>query len=118
MSQTPIYSLEEMIQGQAHPYILFNEAIRRLEVMASKVAFDFENAPPGTPDDGDVVIVGTGSGLFAGQDGRIAYRAGTSWRFVTPRDGELWRVAAGFWRHVLDSNGDSTWIEVDIIDAS
>lgn len=111
MSQTPIYALEEMIQGQAHPYVLFNEAIRTLEVMAAKVASDFEDAPPGAPADGDVVIVGTGSGVFAGQDGNVAYRAGSSWRFVTPRDGELWRVAAAYYRH----DGGS-WVEVDIID--
>lgn len=113
MSQTPIYSLEEMIQGQSHPFVLFNEAIRTLEAMASKVASGFENAPPGSPADGDVVIVGTGSGAFLAQDGNVAYRAGTSWRFVTPRDGELWRVGIGWYRHDAGS-----WIEVDIIEVS
>lgn len=113
MSQTPIYGLEEMIQGQAHPFVIFNDAVRALEAMASKAAASFENAPPGSPDDGDVVVVGTGTGAFAGQDGRIAYRAGNAWRFVAPRDGELWRIGPGWYRH--DSG---SWIEVDIIDAS
>lgn len=113
MPQTPIYALEEMIQGQAHPYVLFNEAIRTLEVMAAKVASNFEDAPPGTPEDGDVVIVGTGSGAFLGRDGEVAYRAGSSWRFATPRDGELWRVAAAYYRHAAGS-----WVEVDIPDAA
>lgn len=112
MSQTPIYNIEEMEDPPASPDIIINEAIRRLEVMASKVALDFEDAPPTSIADGDVYVVDTGTGAFAGHDDEIVYRSGNAWHFVDAREGELWCIGSAYYRRT--STG---WTEVVIADA-
>ena len=51
------------------------------------------NDPPGTPDDGDLYIVGTGTGAWAGHDDELAMYVdeGDFWRFYEPGS----RVAMG-----------------------
>lgn len=108
---TPIYSITEMVQAQAQPHVIFNEALRRLEVIAGKVAASFENDPPSTPAAGDVVVVGTGTGSFSGEDDNVAYFSGAAWEFITPRDGEIWAIGGDWYRF------DSGWVEIEITDA-
>jgi hypothetical protein len=113
---TPIYDMAEMIQSQANPHVIFNEAIRKLEVIAGKVAASFEDAPPGSPAEGDVVVIGTGSGAFAGRDDEIAYRSGGAWLFITAQEGEIWSIGTGSpagWYRFAGSGG---WIEITITD--
>lgn len=110
---TPIYDMAEMIQSQANPHVIFNEAIRKLEVIAGKVAASFSSAPPGTPAEGDVVVVGdTATGAFVGREDDIAYYSGGAWLFIAPQEGEIWSIAAG-WHRFAGSGG---WVEITITD--
>ncbi len=96
---TPIYDMAEMVQAQANPHVIFNEAIRKLEVIAGKVAGSFQDAPPGSPDEGDVVVVGTGSGGFAGRDDQVAYFSGGQWRFIQTQGGEIWSIGGDVYQY-------------------
>lgn len=107
---TPLYDTTEMVQAQAQPHVIFNEAIRRLEVIAGKVALSFEDTPPGSPEEGDVHVVGTGSGAFDDRDDEIAYFSGGGWLFIEPQENEIWAIDSGWYRFA------SGWIEITITD--
>lgn len=50
---------------------------------------DISNAPPTTPSDGDIYIVGTApTGAFAGKANQIAYYENSAWTFTAPRTNE------------------------------
>lgn len=59
--------------GILQPDLLFNALLYYTAAWAQAVILSFENAPPGSPDDGDMHLVGTGSGLFTGHDDELAY---------------------------------------------
>lgn len=47
-----------------------------------------QNAPPGSPTDGQAYLVGTsGSGDWAGQSNKVAVRVSGTWGYITPYDG-------------------------------
>jgi hypothetical protein len=71
-----------------------NDVYARLSLMASDgrsiPVIAWQNAPPSTPAHGDRYLVATGSGAWAGQNGRFAEynTSGTAgWLFVTPKAG-------------------------------
>jgi len=47
-----------------------------------------QNAPPGSPTNGQAYLVGTsGSGDWAGQDNKVAVRIAGAWGYISPYDG-------------------------------
>lgn len=108
---TPIYDMAEMIQSQANPHVIFNEAIRKLEVIAGKVAASFSSAPPGTPAEGDVVVVGAAAtGAFVGREYDIAYYSGGAWLFINAQVGEIWAIGSSWYRLTSVSG----WVAITI----
>lgn len=108
--------------SQATPEITHNEALYMLEALTHG-AIDRTNAPPGSPADGDVYLVGTaGSGAWAGRSNHIAVWMDGSWGFIPgfDDDGALIAIGAaheGLTIYVHDENlyyrwTGSTWSPV------
>jgi hypothetical protein len=91
MSLTPHLALPLLAAAQAQKHVTHNEALALIDALA-QIAIDarFVTAPPAEPDTGMRVIVGAGaSGVFAGQDGMIAWFDAGAWRFIAPKAGFL-----------------------------
>lgn len=91
MSTTPLFDITEWEQDQEQPHITVNTAIRICEIMSQLVIADQTTTPPGSPADGDAYYIdGAGTGDWDTHDDVLALRIGSSWHYVTPRDG--WRA--------------------------
>jgi hypothetical protein len=87
---TPRLGAPELTSGQAAPETTVNEQIRYVEQGASRFVFKDRDlsTPPGSPADGDCYLVkATGTGAWAGKDGKIAFYENTSWVFITAKEG-------------------------------
>ncbi|MNO23659.1 hypothetical protein D3C76_134640 [compost metagenome] len=87
---TPNIGLTELSNSQSQ-YLNANETFAILDALLGKVVKDKDlNAPPGSPDNGDVYIVGTSpTGLWEGKAKNIAFWSGSAgaWVFVLPKEG-------------------------------
>jgi hypothetical protein len=93
-----------------------NDVYARLSLMASEgrsiPVIAWQNAPPSTPAHGDRYLVATGSGAWAGQNGRFAEynTSGTAgWLFVTPKAGWAATYNDGLGRPVRLQFTGSAW---------
>ena len=77
-------------QSQAQNEVTVNEAISVLEALQNRGVEDMNlTTPPTSPSAGAAYIVAaTGTGAWAGKDGKIAY-FNAVWKFITPREGLL-----------------------------
>lgn len=92
MATTPILGITELTAEQKGNEVLVNEAIRKLETLHGGyvVCEDEQTTPPGSPNEGEAYIVlATGTGAWAGQDGDVAYYLNATWLFITPFEGLL-----------------------------
>jgi len=74
--------------GSAQSEIIHNEGLRRAEVMAARIVKAVIGEPTGSEIDGDAYIVAdpaTGD-TFEGQENKIAFLFGGSWRFIPDLD--------------------------------
>jgi hypothetical protein len=116
---TPDFGTPLVASSQAQPEITHNEAIRRVEVLAAGIALARRTAPIGDEEEGDVLIVdGVGSDDFEGQDNKIAFLWGGSWRFIPDVDGDGEDIAIGA-RHAglrffVQDDGSSPPAEVEV----
>lgn len=87
---TPNLGLIELTNSQGQ-YLNANETFAIIDALLGKVVKDKDlNAPPGSPADGDVYIVGPSpTGLWTGQANKITFWSADAleWVFVTPREG-------------------------------
>lgn len=93
MALEPKTGLTLWDDGIMQPDLLFNDLLLWTAIWAQAVVLSIEDAPPGSPADGDMHLVGTGSGLFAGHDDDLAY----------------WDDAAGVWLFYAPGEGYSVW---------
>lgn len=86
MSTEPKTGLTYWPAGAIQQDLLFNALLLYVAVWTQPVFLSIENAPPGSPDDGDLVLVGVGTGAFAGHDDELAYwhDETASWLFFAP----------------------------------
>jgi hypothetical protein len=87
---TPRLGAPELATSQTNKEETVNEQIRYLESAAGHFIFKDRDlsTPPVSPADGDCYLVkATGTGTWAGQDGKVAYFLNTAWVFITPREG-------------------------------
>lgn len=83
MTTTADYGIPLIAQQQSNPEVTLNEAIFMLQMLAGIGVIGVQNAPPGSPTDGDCYVVGTaGSGAWAGKSNCIAGRYNGGWLFV------------------------------------
>lgn len=89
---SPRLELPYLQPSQAQKHVTHNEALRLLDGLVQLVVQRLDGAaPPGDPAPGDIYgLGGAPTGAWAGQAGKLAFREGASWRFVTPQDG--WRA--------------------------
>lgn len=87
MTTSPKLGIPLLSQSQAQPEVIFNTAIMMQQALALG-AIAKQNAPPGSPADGDTYIVGAaGSGAWAGHSNAIAIFYG-GWIFIPGRDSD------------------------------
>lgn len=87
---TPNASLPELVASQAQPHLTINEAFRILDALTQVSCIAQQDAPPGSPVDGDRYLVGnTPSGAWVGHEQDIAMYIGSSWQFRVPQEGWL-----------------------------
>lgn len=91
-SETPVLGMTEMQASQSQPHLIFNAAMRLLEVLTQARVTDKDlTSPPSSPSLNARYIVPAGAtGAWDGQAGKIAYFKETAWAFVTPDAG--WRA--------------------------
>jgi hypothetical protein len=83
--------ITEMAEAQNNRSVTVNEAIAILEAVGggnTQAVSVGDNAPPGSPAEGDVYVVGTaGTGAFSGHNKAIAIYYNAAWIFVAPLEG-------------------------------
>lgn len=87
MAIEPKTGLDFWPPGAMQPDLLFNALLYWLAVWAQPTVLAIENDPPGSPDEGDAYLIGTGTGAWAGHDDDLAYWDGAAWLFFTPGPG-------------------------------
>jgi len=89
MADTPRLDFPYIAQSQAQKEVTHNEALDRLDALVQTTAIDRDlNAPPGSPVEGDVYIVGTApTGAWAGRAKDITEYIGATWKFYDPDEG-------------------------------
>ncbi|WOI58444.1 DUF2793 domain-containing protein [Palleronia sp. LCG004] len=107
MSNSPNLSIPYIQPSQAQKHITHNLAIELLDALVhlSLTTLD-ATTPPADPFEGQVVAVGSGAtGIFEGEDGKIAYRSNGAWLFVPPRNGfKAWVESRGAFYVFQDSS--------------
>lgn len=103
MTDTTRLGLPLIEAGQAQKHVTHNEALRRLDALVQTSAIDRDlAAPPASPAEGDVYIVGPSpSAGWAGHAGHLAVRADGVWIFLAPQ------VGWGVW--LIDENRPVFW---------
>jgi len=94
MSTSPRANATYYASGQANGYLKVNDILNKLEAFAQLTVLDRDlSTPPGSPSNGDCYIVkATGTGAWAGQDGKIAvyyngWLASEAGAFLDPIEG-------------------------------
>lgn len=102
---TPNLGLPVLAQGQAQKEITHNDALLRLDALVqTNVKSRALATPPGSPSNGDRWIVPSGAtGVWAGQNDKIAFWREGAWAFFAPAVG--WRV------HVEDERLTVVWTD-------
>ena len=119
MTQTPIHSLPYIAASQAQKHVTHNEALRLLDILTQLGVQDHQQSvPPLAPAIGERHIVGSGgSGVWSGQDTKIAINEDTGWAFVAPVSGMLAFDLAGSQLIFFDGEG---WqgVPANLVDAN
>jgi len=91
---TPLLSLPLILPAQAQKHVTHNEALRLLDLLVHLAVIDrTRTEPPAQPAEGDRhIVAGPATGLWQGQDGKVAAFWGGAWAFLSPRAGWLARV--------------------------
>ena len=98
MAETTRLELPLLAAGQAQKHVTVNEGFARLDALVHLALTSFdETVAPGAPAEGEVHAVGVGAtGVWAGQDGRLALFQNGGWVFLTPDAGwQGWSIPSG-----------------------
>lgn len=98
MSDTPRFGLPLVEGAQAQKHVTVNEALSRLDALASaRVVSITENGPPASPGEGDVWAVADGAhSEWLGQEGTLACYLNGGWVFdAVPEGWQVWDQATG-----------------------
>lgn len=89
MADTNRLVLPLLSASQAQKHVTVNEAMKLLDAIVQAGVIDKDlTAPPGSPTDGDIYIVGgSATDDWAGQDDDLAIYQDGAWVFVTPLSG-------------------------------
>ncbi len=98
MADTNRLGLPLVAPAQSQKHVTVNEGLVRLDALVHlTLTSEGGVTPPTAPLDGDVHSVGVGAtGVWAGEDGRLAVFVNGGWAFVTPGAGwQGWSEAKG-----------------------
>jgi hypothetical protein len=114
---TPRLGLSELVASQSQPHVPINASGRILDTLVGCAATSRTiYTPPGSPAEGDTYLIPFGSpsatGAWAGQEGTIAFYAGTAWEFITPTAGFLAWVVDERALYVYEAGSPSTWTQL------
>lgn len=85
MSSTGRLQLPYIVTAQAQKEVTHNDSLNRLDAFVTPVVADISSAPPGSPAEGDLYIVGaSATGDFAGEEDNLAQYLTGGWVFYTP----------------------------------
>lgn len=86
MATEPKTGLDFWAAGILQPDLIFNELLLWVAAWAQPVVISIEDAPPSSPADGDMYLVGTGAGDFSGHNDDLAYWDDVTgvWLFFSP----------------------------------
>ena len=88
MTTTARYGITDMVAAQSSPEVVYNAAVDLLDALVGgELQARSQAAPPGSPNEGEIWHIGTGTGDFSGQDGDLAIYLGGGWVYVTPPTG-------------------------------
>lgn len=95
MTTTAKLGLTDLVEAQGGAETRMNANMRIIDTLLNCLVIDRDlSAPPGSPTEGDTYIVaGSATGDWLGQEGNIAYFNGSVWKFFTPYEGVVVRVA-------------------------
>lgn len=116
MTATPRLAAPYIVQSQSQKEVSHNDALDVLDALVQPVVEDKDlTAPPASPAEGRVWIVGAGAtGDWAGQDDALAQFIGGAWAFRAPAEGwSVWLKDEGL---VARYDG-SSWV-VGVVTAS
>ena len=108
MSETAKLGLPLVAAAQAQKHVTVNESLTRLDALVQlSVSSVGATVPPGSPGEGACHAVGVGAtGLWAGQDGKLAIFVNGGWVFTVPEAG--WQGWSGGTRVQFDG---VEWVE-------
>lgn len=112
MAIEPKTGLTVWTAGILQPDLIFNDLLFWTAAWAQAVVLSFEDDPPPTPADGDMHIVGIGTGAFSGHDNELAYWMGGEaqvWIFYPPGDGYEVRNLADSNRYLFTDGSAGSW---------
>jgi hypothetical protein len=87
MSNTPNTGIPYVPESTLDPAAGLNLSLNVIDALLQTAVLELgRNAPPGSPDDGDLYIVGVGSGAWTGKDDHLARYVddGDFWQFYEP----------------------------------
>jgi hypothetical protein len=86
MPETSKLGLPLVEAAQAQKHVTVNESLSRLDAVVQLTFLEIgRSVPPGAASEGDAYTLGSGaSGVWSGQDGRIAVFANGGWVFLDP----------------------------------
>lgn len=92
MAETLNLGLTLLESNQAQKHVTVNEALHRLDALVQgRAQSRSQTTPPADAAEGENWLVPSGAtGIWAGQQGRIAHRIGAGWDFLVPKAG--WRL--------------------------
>ncbi len=94
------FALPLLQPGQAQKEIFHNEALTAVDLLLdAAVEGPPIGAPPASPEIGECWIVATGAtGVWAGEENRIAGWTAGGWRFLQPQPGtRVWNKVSSLW---------------------
>ena len=110
MTTSAILGIPYISGQQAQPDVTHNQAISLLQIMHAGGAITVgENTPPGSPDEGDVYVVGeTPTGVWAGHENAIVGFFLSQWLFIPGNDSNGTPIVMG-----PDQEGLRIWSKTD-----
>ena len=110
---TEILGLPTMEAAQNQKYLTHNQALSYIDGLINLTVFNLSTTtPPVSPSPGDRYVVGIGAtGVWSGEDNKIAIFVGTNWVFFTPSEG--WRAYDQGSNEIVVFDR-SSWVELSV----
>lgn len=116
MTTTPILGIPYIASSQSQPEVTHNTALNMIQLLTYGARDKDLTAPPGSPIEGDVYIVGslTPTGAWAGRANSVAGFFGGAWIFLPDRDNNgsvisMGLSQAGLLKYVVDEDLVYVW---------